>query len=60
MTPIKGIEIQLDWTDWMIGIVFSVASDFPHLFGIGLGPLHITINKRQYFKNGFLKLTINE
>jgi hypothetical protein len=52
MSPIKGIEIQITKGQWSLNIGMNLYSNQPFLVHFTFGPVFVSLNKPQYFKNG--------
>lgn len=57
MSPIKGIEIQIAIREWSFVFGFNIIGR-PEILFIAIGPIGVSINKPQYWRNGILDFTI--
>lgn len=60
MSATKGIEIVLDWGVFGLGLIIAFEVEAPGLFAVILGPLMISFNKPQYFRNGFFSFEMDK
>lgn len=52
MMPIKGIEVQVTPESWSIGFGLFFTGYVPCILSLHIGPISISINRPQYFRNG--------
>lgn len=59
MGLIKGIGLSFDLKSWGLGFYICLDRTFPELVSFNFGPICISINRWQYFKNGFIDISEN-